>query len=149
MNEAVKQPIIESVAKALVINEKNEALILTVGEYKARPDKSFKPDLPGGLVDPGESGLIAVARELREETQIVAEQNLFTLVYAKTEFYPKENKSVTKLFYLLRLDDTPEVTISWEHASYEWHGLDTLRDDVALRPFFKEAVEYCFTNKLI
>lgn len=43
----------ESVAKALVTNDKNEALILTLGEHKERPEKSFRPDLPGGLVDPG------------------------------------------------------------------------------------------------
>lgn len=143
------KPLIESVAKVLVINEKSEVLILTVGEYKERPDKSFKPDLPGGLVDPGESELIAVVRELKEEAGIVAEPELFKLVYAKTEFFTPENKSVTKSLYILNLTNTPEVTISWEHAKYEWVKLDDLRKNIKLRSFYNEAVSYCFLNNIL
>lgn len=141
-------PTLESVAKVLVINEKHEVLILTVGDYKERPDKSFKPDLPGGRVDPGESELAAVRRELIEETSISINQDEFTLAYTKTEFYASENKSVTKLVYIVHLQDTPEVTISWEHASYEWVLLNDI-DRVELRPFHAEAMHYCLANGLL
>lgn len=143
------KPIIDLVAKVLVINEKNEALILTVGDYKQRPDKAFKPDLPGGMVDPGETELVAVVRELQEETGVVAAPVEFELVYTKTEFYSGESKSVTKFLYTLFLDNTPEVLMSWEHTSYQWVPLDVLLDSVELRAFYKEAVEYCFSNELI
>lgn len=143
------KPILESVAKVLVVNEKKEALILTVGEYKAHPHKSFKPDLPGGLVDPGETELAAVARELKEEASIEVEAKSFNLVYAKTEFYPKENKSVSKFLYLVFLRETPDVTISWEHSEYNWIPLDNLTSSVELRPFYEEAVLYCFSHKLL
>ena len=139
----------ESVSKVLIINEKHEALILTVGEYKERPDKSFKPDLPGGLVDPGETELIAVQREAVEETGIDIGFDSFRLAYTKTEFYPAENKSVSKFLYLAYLDYTPEVTISWEHSSYEWIPLENITDNVEFRPFYKEAIDYCFTAGLI
>ncbi|MGV9001656.1 MAG: NUDIX hydrolase [Candidatus Saccharimonadaceae bacterium] len=142
-------PITQLIAKVLVINEKNEALILTVGDYKARPDKSFKPDLPGGLVDPGETELEAVVRELKEETGIIASHNEFQLAYTKTEFFLNENKSVIRFLYLIYLDSSPEVSISWEHVSYQWAPLDGLLESTELRPFYKEAVEYCFTNKLV
>ncbi len=143
------KPTIESVAKVLVVNENREALILTVGEYKARPDKSFKPDLPGGLVDPDETELVAVGRELQEETGIVVDPANFELGYAKTEFYFSENKSITKFVYLVKLNKTPEVTISWEHSSYDWVSLDGLLESIELRPFYKEALEYCFSAHLL
>lgn len=143
------QPTLESVVKVLVINDKNEVLILTVGEYKGRPDKSFKPDLPGGLVDPGESELDAVIRELREESGISVDSDLIKLLYTKTEFFELENKSVSKLLYLLKFTSTPEVTTSWEHSKYEWVSLEDLKENIELRPFYKEAVLYCFSNNLI
>jgi len=146
---AAIKPITESVAKVLIINEKREALILTVGEYKERPDKSFKPDLPGGLVDPGETELIAVQREAVEESGIDIGFDSLHLAYAKTEFYPSENKSVSKFLYLAYLDYTPEVVISWEHASYEWVSLQDITQNVEFRPFYKEAIDYCFTAGLI
>jgi len=143
------KPTLESVAKVLVVNEKNEVLVLTVGEYEGHPEKSFKPDLPGGLVDPGETELIAVARELHEEAGIDVELDLFDLVYTKTEFSSENTKSVSKFLYLLYLDSTPVVTISWEHASYEWVPLGTLLDSVTFRPFYDEAIRYCFSNELL
>lgn len=138
----------ESVAKALVINQKHQALILTVGNYRARPDKSFKPDLPGGLVSDSETELTAVVRELQEETSIIADPSAFTLAFAKTEFFDKESKSVTKFLYILQLNDTPEVTLSWEHVEYEWMSIDLL-PAIELRPFYKEAIDYCFAHTLI
>ncbi len=140
---------LESVAKVLVINEKNEALILTVGEYKARPDKSFKPDLPGGLVDPGETELIAVKRELEEEAGIVLPTEAFVLAYAKTELFAKENKSITKFLYIAHIDSTPEVRISWEHSEFGWVSMDALKNTIELRSFYREAVDYCFKSGLI
>jgi len=101
------------------------------------------------LVDPGETELIAVVRELMEETGIIASPDMFLLAYAKTEFFEKENKSVSKFLYLVYLTDTPEVIISWEHSKYRWVPLNELMTSIKLRPFYKEAVEYCFSHKLI
>lgn len=138
-----------SVAKALIINEKREALILTIGEYKAHPEKSFTPDLPGGLVDPGETERDAVAREIREETGISTDVNEVRLVYAQTEFFPTEHKSVSKFLYVVTLSMTPEVLLSWEHINYQWVPLTMLNDSVELRPFYKKAVLYGLENRLV
>ncbi|MDN5275873.1 MAG: hydrolase [Candidatus Saccharibacteria bacterium] len=138
-----------SVAKALVVNEKNQALILTVGEYKSHPEKSFKPDLPGGLVDPGESEHEAVIREIKEEAGIEIDSSRIQLAYTETEYVEKGHKSITKLFYLAFLDHTPDVRISWEHASYEWVPLAGLTQSTEFRPFYKNAINYCADHELI
>jgi 8-oxo-dGTP pyrophosphatase MutT (NUDIX family) len=137
----------KSVAKVLLINNKQEALILTVGSYRARPDKAFTPDLPGGMVDPGETELDAVQRELIEETGIELNKSAFTLVY--TKIMKVSSASVTRNLFIAHVDHTPEVTISWEHAAYKWVSLDGLLEKVALRPFYKEAVEYSMTHQLL
>lgn len=145
----MNKPICESVAKVLVVNEKNEGLILTISEYPGHPEKSFTPDLPGGMVDPGETERFAVRRELEEEAGITLDDTEFQLAYVKTEFFEAKNKSVTKSLYLAFISETPPVTISWEHAEYEWLPLSTIHTSVELRPFYREAVDYCFAIGLI
>jgi len=146
----MSNPILESVAKALVINNDNQVLILKLGEYKERPEKSYKPDLPGGLVDPGENEHDAVIREVLEETGIAVNPKLTSLVYSGTEFIADENKSVSKHLFICRVDSNLEVKLSWEHSSYEWHDLEELQSKtVKLRAFYNEAIEYCFTNNIL
>lgn len=139
---------LESVAKVLVINEKQEALILTTGTYESAPHKSFKPDFPGGLVDPGETELAASVRELNEETGIVVDANKFTLAFTETKFYKDENKSVSKFLYITRIDHAPNVILSWEHSRFEWVPISQLHT-IELRPFYAEAIEYCFTSGIL
>jgi 8-oxo-dGTP pyrophosphatase MutT (NUDIX family) len=141
------KPIIESVAKALLINSKNEVLILTLGQHTERPEKSFKPDLPGGLVDPGENEHDAVVREVNEETGIMVDRDATEMVYSRTQFLDDVNKSVSKHLFICRVDSDVDVTLSWEHSAYEWIDLVDLRG-TKLRSFYDEAIEYCFSHEI-
>lgn len=144
----MNEPTIESVAKALLINSQNQALILTVGEHKERPEKSFKPDLPGGLVDPGETEHDAVVREINEETGIIVGKTELLMVCSRTEFMAEESKSVTKHLFIVRLGDDVNVKLSWEHSSYTWVQLEDLMQ-AGLRSFYDEAIKYCFSNRIL
>ena len=143
--------IIESVAKTVIVNEKNEVLVLTIGEYKERPDKSYTPDLPGGQIEigDGESELAGAVREAKEEAGFDINPSDMVLAYTKTKSMKEESKSVSFFLYVVRLDYTPEVTISWEHERYEWVPIHILLETIFFRPFYKEAIEYCFENKLL
>lgn len=140
---------LESVAKVVILNENREVLLLTTGVYAAHPEKSHKPDLPGGMVDAGESEYSAAIREVYEESGIVLDPKMVRLGYAETKFYEAENKSVTKLLYFAKLTTTPGVTISWEHEAYEWVDFDSLLEARELRPFYSEAIAYIQNNRLI
>lgn len=143
--------IVESVAKTVIVNEKQEALVLTIGEYKERPDKSHTPDLPGGQIEigDGESEMSGAIREAEEESGIVLQPSDMVLAFTKTRDFKDENKSVSFFLYIAQLDYTPDVVVSWEHEDYEWVPLAELLDTKAFRPFYKEAIEYSFENKLL
>ncbi|MBC7564913.1 NUDIX hydrolase [Candidatus Saccharibacteria bacterium] len=143
--------IVESVAKTVIVNEKNEALVLIIGEYKERPDKSHTPDLPGGQIEigDGESEMMGAIREVEEESGIVLKPADMVLAFTKTRDFKDENKSISFFLYIAVLDDTPDVVVSWEHEDYEWVPLASLLEEKTFRPFYKEAIEYSFKNKLL
>lgn len=138
----------ESVAKILIVDSDKYALILTVGEHRARPEKSFTPDLPGGMVEEGESEKEGAIRETLEEAGIILDPKDVYLVYANTEFYSREHKSTSKLLYTCRLDERPKVTFSWEHNEYEWVPLNKI-SVIQFRSFYKNAIEYAITHELL
>jgi 8-oxo-dGTP pyrophosphatase MutT (NUDIX family) len=140
--------IIESVTKILIINNNQEALVLILGKHLKYPEKSYLPDLPGGIVEPGESEQIAALREAKEEAGIELDPQNVRLAFAETAFYPAEHKSVSKLLYIAQVDGTPAITLSWEHSDYKWVSLEDL-ESIAFRPFFKQAIEYSRVNKLL
>jgi 8-oxo-dGTP pyrophosphatase MutT (NUDIX family) len=140
---------VESIAKILIVNASKEALVLTLGEHLQYPEKSYLPDLPGGITEAEESTESAAVRETKEETGIILSTKDMRLAYAKTAYYPEENKSVTKLLYLATLNHTPELTLSWEHISFAWVPLHELLGSTTFRPFFHEAIEYSLANNLI
>lgn len=140
--------IIESVAKALIINGNGKALTLILGEHRKYPEKSYRPDLPGGIVDSGESEQEAVIREVNEECGIILHPSTMQLAYSNTEYYEAENKSVTKLLYIAFIDESPTVTLSWEHSDYRWVTLEELKE-IDLRPFFNDAIKHSIGNRLI
>lgn len=143
-----QQTTLESIAKILIIDNQNRALVLTLGKHLKYPEKSYLPDLPGGIVDPGESEQLAAIREAGEECGIDLDAKKVQLAYAETAYYEKESKSITKLLYIAHVDDAPEITLSWEHSDYKWVPVSELHT-IELRPFFKEAIKYSVTNGLV
>ncbi len=143
-----QQATVESVAKVLIVDNQKRGLILILGKHLKYPEKSFLPDLPGGIVEEGESEQFAAIREAKEECGVNLEAKKIQLAYAETAYYEKENKSVSKLLYIAHVTGSPDITLSWEHSDYEWTPIDELQS-VVLRPFLKKAVEYSITNGLL
>lgn len=143
-----KPAAIESVAKVLVVDKQNRALVLTLGKHLLYPEKSFTPDLPGGIVDPGESEQQAAIREAQEECSIELDPAAIQLAYAQTAYSAKDNKTVSKLLYIARINDAPQITLSWEHSDYAWVPIDQL-EDVAFSPSFAAAVRHCSSYDLV
>lgn len=137
------------VAKVLIIDPDNQVLVLRIGDYKARPERSHTADLPGGLVDPGESERDAAVREAKEESAIILDSTNVILAYAQTEQNLEKDESITKMLYVTRIDYRPEVITSWEHEAFEWCDLATVTQTHEFRPFYNQAIQHVLDNQLI
>lgn len=162
MGEQIADNIVRNkalrIARVFVLNQKGEILVLRRSEWKRipgeeyRPDLSHKPDLPGGMVgdhDETESGRCGAARELHEETGLDFDEVFLTNVYSKTIYNSARNISATDEFYLLKLNNTPEVELSWEHESYSWIPPEQVITDKLLQNIENEALIYLVEHRVL
>lgn len=101
-------------ARALLVNPKGE--ILLVRRSATDPRHAGKWDIPGGQLDPGESISDTVRREALEE--IGYELRDPQLVYGISAARPEGTG--TWLFFVERVAENIEVTLSHEHDDYKW-----------------------------
>jgi 8-oxo-dGTP pyrophosphatase MutT (NUDIX family) len=137
------------VAKALLVNERNEALVLHRSPWPGHEDRSHMPDLPGGLVEKGESPSNATKREIKEETGIEVHEDQLVMGYTKTFFDDPKDQSHTKFLNVCQLDHTPEVVLSHEHESYVWTPINQLLDTHQFGLFYAEGIDYLISHKMI
>jgi 8-oxo-dGTP diphosphatase len=137
------------VAKALLINEKSEALVLHRSPWPGHEDRSHTPDFPGGLVEKDELPSTATKREIKEETGIEIREDELVMGYTKTFFDDSKGQSHTKFLYVCQLDHTPHVVLSHEHESYIWTPINQLLDTHQFGLFYAEGIDYLISHKVI
>jgi ADP-ribose pyrophosphatase YjhB (NUDIX family) len=133
---------IVATTKVLIVNKKNELLLLKIGVHTQQPNRSHSLDLPGGFVDGDESEYDGALREVKEETGIDLSNDNIKLAYGMTDVNEERDTSVTHLLYIVKLDRTPEVTISWEHESFEWVEFSTVLQKYDLRPRYNTFIKH-------
>jgi hypothetical protein len=69
--------------------------------------------------------------------------------YASTRYVERTDESLVKLLYIARFDTTPEITLSWEHESYEWVPVDEVVKRFPLSPSNADGLEYALEHELI
>lgn len=102
------------VAKLVVIDNDDKYLLM----YRsAHPTFGDGPDLPGGTLEDGELPIEAMTREVFEEAGIVVDEGAVSRIYEGSDY--SVHKTHYSL-YILKLENRPEVVMSWEHSAYEW-----------------------------
>lgn len=110
-------------AKALIRRKSDgKYLIVWSSEWEENPRRSHQPDLPGGIVEDGETMEQGLNREILEEVGVDVSHINSQLGYAFT-YDHGQNDSIF-LAYLTEIDFDPEIKLSWEHERYEWLTAD-------------------------
>jgi len=135
-------------AKILLRNSRGQFLVLR--RSGTHPRYAHYPDLPGGEVEnDDESLLLAVQREVGEETSLAIDVFSAVLLHAHTVLRTEE-ATPDVMTYLLYLDDikedNPQVVVSWEHDRYSWRSAEEL---TGFEDAFQLKIDYAVKHKLI
>jgi 8-oxo-dGTP pyrophosphatase MutT (NUDIX family) len=115
----------KQVAKLVIIDGKGRYLLMQRSDH---PTFGNDPDLPGGTLEEGELPLEAMIREVFEEAAIRVDQASVREVYAGADY---SVHGTHYSLYIAKLEDTPEITMSWEHSLYEWLDRDVFLGKVS------------------
>ena len=120
-------------AKVLICRKSDgKYLILWSSEWKENPRRSKKPDLPGGIIEQGESMTQGLLREVYEESGLQANEASLTLAHAHV--WDEDDVSTVFLAYFMETDDF-EVKLSWEHERFAWLSADEIQQLEIREPY--------------
>jgi len=115
MGDAKKDSIGRLVVGAIICNGDDKVLLLT------RASGDFMPnidELPSGKVEKDEELLVALKREIKEETSLDVSEVPF---YIDQFDYSSKSGNKTRQFnFLVKVNQPASVTISEEHSAYAW-----------------------------
>lgn len=132
------------IVKVVAVNEAGDILLL-----KRSLSASNRPgdwDFPGGHVDGDEDFPAAVCRELAEETGIKLVPAQVRLFFAHTMMV-SEDLNAVRLMYWVKLPTEVSVSLSEEHASYQWTPAADV-PTVFPHPVFGQSVAYGIEHQI-
>ncbi len=110
---------------ALIRNEKGELLVAR----RAKDPAKGTLDLPGGFVDSYETGEEAVAREVSEETGLIADS--VDYLFSLPNIYPYSGMDIhtLDLFFECQIRDLSGMHAMDDVAALQWIPLDRIRPE--------------------
>lgn len=85
-------------------------------------------DVPGGRIEPQETLLEGLSREVGEETGLVVRVGDVLGVYESFATIKGEESHIIRVYYAAYLETTDAVTLSADHDLYEWVSSEDLAD---------------------
>jgi 8-oxo-dGTP diphosphatase len=126
--------------KAVLRNSEGKILVLMRSAKYETAEGSW--DIPGGRIDPGSSLIDNLAREIAEETGLVATSEP-QLVAAQDIFFTNaagEERHIVRLTYIGSAEGEPRLD-GTEHTSYRWVSFDELKTLPNLDGYLKTLID--------
>lgn len=108
-------------AKVLIFDADGHVLVLR--RSGTHPTAAFEPDLPGGMIETGESHERGVVREIFEETRLLVDPGQLRRV----DITRRPFAIMQRALFVAHLDQVrPSIEISWEHDEYNWIPIESI-----------------------
>lgn len=133
----------KNVVGAIILNEKNEVLILT------RKENDFMggtDELPSGNMEMGENILTSLTREVKEETnfdlaEVICYINSF-------DYISGSGKKSRQYNFAINVQKGGKINLT-EHNSYKWQSIQEAIENPKITEEVKECLKiYAFNNKI-
>jgi len=130
--------------KALILNDKNEVLVLKTNPAELKGGTQAHWDLPGGRIKEGDSAEATLRKEVEEELGIggpdLEIMRPFDGVLTDMEIPVGEERVGLVLFaYLCRLP-RKDIRLSFEHTEFKWASMEEAKKLLAFK-FGKDFVD--------
>lgn len=135
-----EEGIIKNVVGAIILNEKNEVLILS------RKDEDFMggiDELPSGNMENGENIYEALVREVKEETNLDIEE--VKLYINNFDYISGSGKKARQFNFAVTVKHVDDIILT-EHSSYKWLTIDEARNSKKITEEVKFALEIYYFN---
>ncbi len=137
-----KDGIAKRVSAGVIMNEKNEILLLK------RRDDDFMGgiyELPSGNVDLGESIQEGLVREIKEETDLnVDEIGMYINTF---DYLSGSGKKSRQFNFEVKVDSKKNIFLT-EHDEYKWKSIEEVNKSVLVTDEVKYAINIFIYNKL-
>jgi len=128
--------ILQVGVKALLKNKEGKYLLLE-RSLKKYPEIKGRWDIVGGRINPGDTLIDSLKREIKEETNLDLEKT--PRLIAAQDIIVGDEKHVVRLTYMVEIDGEPTLDTE-ENENFKWLTLDEIKAIEDLDIYFKQLI---------
>lgn len=142
LKKAKEEEIIKNVVGAIILNSKNEFLILS---RKANDFMGGIDELPSGNMEEEETIVDSLIREVKEETNLDVDNIISYL--DSFDYISSSGKKARQYNFVVSVKTTDNINLT-EHDNYKWLSIDEIRNNSNITNQVKFTIEIYYYNYL-